>query len=100
MLADMDKPYDLVALPTDCPEGMYLWSATKFEKGDYFSFLTHLILLSFISKIIFFSVESACQGGQEVGGNNCRRDQMCLPDGVGSYICLCGDGDKFCNGNR
>ena len=47
-----------------------------------------------------FSVESACQGGQEVGGNNCRRDQMCLPDGVGSYICLCGDGDKFCNGNR
>ena len=62
--------------------------------------LTHLIHLYFISNVNFFSVESACQGGQEVGGNNCRRDQMCLPDGVGSYICLCGDGDKYCNGNR
>ena len=61
------------------------------------SFDTHIL---YFKKSTSFSVESACQGGQEVGGNNCRRDQMCLPDGVGSYICLCGDGDKFCNGNR
>ena len=34
MLADMDKPYDLVALPTECPEGRYLGSATKFKRGN------------------------------------------------------------------
>ena len=96
MLADMDKPYDLVALPTECPEGRYLGSATKFKRGNYHIWYFYI---SF-QRLPSFSVESACQGGQEVGGNNCRRDQMCLPDGVGSYICLCGDGDKYCNGNR
>ena len=100
MLADMDKPYDLVALPTECPEGRYLWSSTK-VKNEIIATIK-LIWYSYLlfEKSTSFSVESACQGGQEVGGNNCRRDQMCLPDGVGSYICLCGDGDKFCNGNR
>ena len=42
-------------------------------------------------------VESACQNGRGFRGNDCQRDQMCLPDGMGSYLCLCGDDDRDCN---
>ena len=47
--------------------------------------------------IYFILVESACQNGQGFRGNDCQQDQMCLPDGMGSYLCLCGDDDRNCN---
>ena len=43
------------------------------------------------------SVDSACQNGRGFRGNDCQPDQMCLPDGMGSYLCLCGDDDRDCN---
>jgi len=42
-------------------------------------------------------VESSCQNGRGFRGNDCQPDQICLPDGMGSYLCLCGDDDRDCN---
>ena len=51
MLADMDKPYDLVALPTECPEGRYLWSATK-VKNEIIA--TIIFIFNSFDKPIFY----------------------------------------------
>ena len=45
---------------------------------------------------LIFSAKSTCQRGQDFGGNDCERDQLCLPDGLGSYKCVCGDQDINC----
>ena len=94
MLSDMDKPYGLVALPNGCAEGKkfddYVKSFVLKLRFDEINSMTATF-------IYFILVESACQNGQGFRGNDCQQDQMCLPDGMGSYLCLCGDDDRNCN---
>ena len=97
MLSDMDRPYGLVALPTECPEGVYFnisCAGLSFIKFNFIILQMRKIYLHLTNLI--FSAKSTCQRGQDFGGNDCERDQLCLPDGLGSYKCVCGDQDINC----